>query len=75
VCLEFSGEVRSWRRHPVVAVREQGCGAIAAASAILTSGWGMVPVTARNGGTESSTSLVPQQRRPPPAAEDTCGPL
>lgn len=61
--LEFSGPIVSWRGpapYHFVAVPEAECGMIAAASELVTYGWGMVPVAARIGSTEWTTSLWPR---------------
>ena len=61
--LQFSGEM--WfRRGPApwhfVSVPEQDCGALEAASAVVSYGWGMIPVAARIGATGWKTSLWPK---------------
>ncbi|GAA0537463.1 DUF1905 domain-containing protein [Paractinoplanes ferrugineus] len=64
--MEFSGEVWFWRGPApwhFVTVPEPQCQAIADASAVLTYGWGMIPVTARIGGTDWVTSLWPKDGR------------
>ena len=46
--LSFSGEVWFWRgpaAHHFVSVPDELCGAIEAASGLVSYGWGMVPVT------------------------------
>ena len=61
--LEFSGEVWFWRGpapHHFVSVPEVLCEGIADASALVTYGWGMVPVTVRLGASEWTTSLWPK---------------
>jgi Domain of unknown function (DUF1905) len=61
--LEFSGEVWFWRGpspYHFVTVPDEQCGALAAASSLVTYGWGMIPVVARIGGTEWTTSLFPK---------------
>jgi Domain of unknown function (DUF1905) len=61
--LEFSGEMWYWRGpspfHFVTVPPEQ-CGELAAASAVVSYGWGMIPVSARIGGTGWTTSLFPK---------------
>lgn len=60
----FSGEIWYWRGPapfhfvtvPVEAGRE-----LKALAALVTYGWGMIPVTARIGATEWKTSLFPKQ--------------
>jgi hypothetical protein len=41
-------------------VPEPDCAALEAASAVVSYGWGMIPVAARIGGTEWTTSLFPK---------------
>ncbi len=61
--LEFSGEIIHWRGpspfHFVVAP-EEASAAIEAVSSIVTYGWGVIPVKARIGETEFTTSLFPR---------------
>ncbi|SBT44384.1 DUF1905 domain-containing protein [Micromonospora narathiwatensis] len=64
--LEFSGEMWFWRGPApwhFVTVPEEQCGDLAAASASVTYGWGMIPVTARIGSTGWRTSLFPKDGR------------
>ncbi len=61
--LEFSGELWFWRGPSpfhFVTVPDHESGELQAVSALVTYGWGMVPVTARIGGTEWTTSLFPK---------------
>ena len=61
--LQFSGEMWFWRGPPpwhFVSVPEQDCGALEAASAVVSYGWGMIPVAARIGATGWKTSLWPK---------------
>jgi hypothetical protein len=61
--LEFSGEMWFWRGPApwhFVTVPEQQCGELEAVSAFVTYGWGMIPVAARIGRTEWTTSLFPK---------------
>lgn len=61
--LTFSGPLWFWRGPApwyFVTVPAQQSGALKAASGLVTSGWGMVPVRARVGGTEWRTSLFPK---------------
>ncbi len=61
--LEFSGEVWWWRGPApfhFVTVPDEQCGALEAAASFVSYGWGMVPVTARIGRTEWTTSLWPK---------------
>jgi hypothetical protein len=66
VNLEFSGEIWFWRGPApwhFVTVPEEQCGALEAMSALVSYGWGMIPVSARIGGTQWSTSLFPKDGR------------
>jgi hypothetical protein len=61
--LEFSGAIWYWRGPApwhFVTVPDEQSGAIEAAAAGVTYGWGMIPVTAQIGGTEWRTSLWPK---------------
>jgi hypothetical protein len=61
--LEFSGEVWFWHGpapHHFLSVPEQYCGGIDDASALVTYGWGMIPVTVSLGGSRWATSLWPK---------------
>ncbi|MEV0563057.1 DUF1905 domain-containing protein [Dactylosporangium sp. NPDC050588] len=61
--LEFSGEVWHWRGPSpfhFVTVPEDECAALRSAAALVTYGWGMIPVTARIGATTWTTSLFPK---------------
>ena len=61
--LEFTGEIWYWRGPApfhFVTVAEKECGELAAVSARVTYGWGMIPVTARIGATDWKTSLFPK---------------
>jgi hypothetical protein len=61
--LEFSGEMWFWRGPApwhFVTVPEEQCQAIADTAAMVTYGWGMIPVTARIGATGWTTSLWPK---------------
>jgi len=63
---EFSGEMWFWKGPApwhFITVAERECGELAAASAFVTYGWGMIPVTARIGGTGWKTSLFPKDGR------------
>jgi hypothetical protein len=60
--LQFSGEVWEWRGpapHHFVRVPEEESAALHDV-AHVSYGWGMIPVTARVGGTEWTTSLWPK---------------
>ena len=64
--LEFSGEIWFWRGpapHHFITVPDEECGALEAASAFVTYGWGMIPVAAQIGATEWTTSLFPKGGR------------
>ena len=61
--LEFDGEVWFWRGpapYHFVSVPDELCPRIEAAAALVTYGWGMVPVGVRLGASEWSTSLWPK---------------
>lgn len=63
VQLEFSGQIWFWRGPSpwhFVTVPDDECAALEAASALVSYGWGMIPVTARIGDTEWTTSLFPK---------------
>jgi hypothetical protein len=64
--LEFSGEVWFWKGPApwhFVTVPDEECAALQAASAVVTYGWGMIPVAARIGATGWTTSLWPKDGR------------
>jgi hypothetical protein len=66
VILQFSGEVWYWRGPSpfhFVTVPEAQSDAIRSAAALVTYGWGMVPVTVTISGTEWTTSLWPKDGR------------
>lgn len=61
--LKFSGEVWRWKGPApwfFVSVPDPECAALESESALTTYGWGTVPVRARIGGTEWTTSLGPR---------------
>ncbi len=61
--LTFTGELWFWKGPSpwhFLTVPDDLCGAIEAASALVTYGWGMIPVTATIGDTEWTTSLWPK---------------
>ena len=61
--LEFSGEVRFWRGpspYHFVTVPEDESVELQEASALVTYGWGMIPVEVRIGSTRWTTSLFPK---------------
>ncbi len=61
--LTFSGEVWYWRGPApwyFVTVPEDGCRELAEASPVVSYGWGVIPVAARIGNTDWTTSLFPK---------------
>ena len=61
--LEFSGEVWEWRGPSpffFVSVPEEESAQLQATSALVTHGWGMIPVDALVGSTRWTTSLFPK---------------
>jgi hypothetical protein len=63
VAVEFSGEIWYWRGPApfhFVTVPEEQCTELATVAADVSYGWGMVPVRARTGDTEWTTSLFPK---------------
>jgi hypothetical protein len=61
--LEFSGELWFWRGPApfhFVTVPDEQSAELEAASAFVTYGWGMIPVTAHIGATSWKTSLWPK---------------
>jgi hypothetical protein len=63
VRLEFSGEIWSWRGpspYHFVTVPDDGCAELEDVAALVSYGWGMVPVRARIGATTWTTSLYPK---------------
>ncbi|RIQ35932.1 DUF1905 domain-containing protein [Jiangella rhizosphaerae] len=61
--LEFSGEIWHWRGPSpfhFVTVPGDESAELAEAAAMVTYGWGMIPVKARIDGTEWTTSLYPK---------------
>ena len=64
--IEFTGEVFEWRGPApfyYVAVPDAESADVRSVASAVTYGWGMVPVTARIGGTEWRTSLFPKEGR------------
>jgi hypothetical protein len=64
--LEFSGAMWFWKGPApwyFVTVPEQDCGELKAASALVTYGWGMIPVAVEIGETGWKTSLFPKDGR------------
>lgn len=61
--LEFSGEVWFWRGpspYHFVTVPEDESAELQETSALVTYGWGMIPVEVRIGSTRWTTSLFPK---------------
>lgn len=61
--LEISGPVWFWKGPApfhFVTVPDEDCGPIEATASMVSYGWGMIPVTARIGETEWTTSLFPK---------------
>jgi hypothetical protein len=61
--LEFTGEIWFWRGPSpfhFITVPEDESAELQAVSAAVTYGWGMIPVTARIGSTDWTTSLFPK---------------
>jgi hypothetical protein len=61
--LEFTGEMWFWKGpapHHFVTVPDEQCGQLESISALVSYGWGMIPVTARIGETRWRTSLFPK---------------
>jgi hypothetical protein len=64
--LEFSGEVWFWKGPApwhFVTVPDDQCGELEATSAVVSYGWGMIPVAAQIGRTRWTTSLFPKEGR------------
>jgi hypothetical protein len=64
--LEFTGEMWFWKGPApwhFVTVPEEECGELEANSALVSYGWGMIPVEARIGKTGWKTSLFPKDGR------------
>ncbi|MGX6600825.1 DUF1905 domain-containing protein [Micromonosporaceae bacterium Da 78-11] len=64
--LEIDGEMWFWRGPApwhFVTVPEQQCGELESAAALVSYGWGMIPVAARIGATGWTTSLFPKDGR------------
>jgi hypothetical protein len=63
VDLQFSGEVWFWRGpspYHFVTVPDGESAALRATSGLVSYGWGMIPVTARIGDSDWTTSLWPK---------------
>jgi Domain of unknown function (DUF1905) len=66
VHLEFSGQILYWKGPApwyFVTVPEEECFDLQATSALVSYGWGMIPVTVQIGETEWTTSLFPKDGR------------
>lgn len=64
--LTFSGEIIHWRGpapFTFVPVPDAESAAIRSVASLVSYGWGVIPVTARIGGTEWDTSLFPKDGR------------
>ena len=64
--LEFSGELWFWRGPSpfhFITVPDAQCAELEAISGLVSYGWGMIPVAARVGATEWTTSLFPKDGR------------
>jgi Domain of unknown function (DUF1905) len=64
--LEFRGEIWFWKGPApwhFITVPEAESLDVEATSAVVSYGWGMIPVTARIGATEWETSLFPKDDR------------
>jgi uncharacterized protein DUF1905 len=64
--LEFSGELWFWKGPApwhFITVTDEECAELEAASAVVTYGWGMIPVAAQIGATNWKTSLFPKDGR------------
>lgn len=62
--LDFSGEIIYWRGPSpfhFVTVPDEQSAAIEAVSSMVTYGWGAIPVKARIGRTDFTTSLFPKE--------------
>jgi hypothetical protein len=64
--LEFSGEMWFWRGpspYHFITVPDEESAELHSTAALVTYGWGMIPVRARTGGTGWKTSLFPKDGR------------
>jgi hypothetical protein len=64
--LEFSGELWFWKGPApwhFVTVPDEECGDLETTSAFVSYGWGMIPVAARIGDTDWTTSLFTKDGR------------
>jgi hypothetical protein len=61
--LEFTGQIWYWKGPApwyFVTVPDEECLELSEMSAVVSYGWGMIPVSARIGGTRWNTSLWPK---------------
>ncbi len=61
--MEFAGELWYWRGpspYHFITVPEEACVRLRAVSAVVSYGWGMIPVRARIGESVFETSLFPK---------------
>jgi len=61
--MEFAGELYCWRGpspYHFITVPEEVCAGLRAISAVVTYGWGMIPVKVRIGESAFETSLFPK---------------
>jgi hypothetical protein len=64
--MEFGGEIWYWRGPApwyFITVPEEQCLDLQTTSAVVSYGWGMIPVTAQIGETKWTTSLFPKDGR------------
>ena len=64
--LEFSGELWHWRGpapYHFITVPDEACIGLRAMSAVVSYGWGMIPVRVRIGASLWDTSLFPKDGR------------
>ena len=62
--IEFAGELWHWRGpapYHFITVPEEACVGLRAVSAVVSYGWGMIPVRVRIGDSEWDTSLFPKE--------------
>ena len=63
IALEFSAEIWFWKGPApwhFVTVPDDDCAVLESTAALVSYGWGMIPVTAQIGKTSWSTSLFPK---------------
>jgi hypothetical protein len=64
--MEFEGELWYWRGpspYRFITVPDEVCVGLRAVAAVVSYGWGMIPVRVRIGGTVFETSLFPKDGR------------